>query len=132
MVRCQEKEAMRWTTDQLAEWERSRKPVTAPSVETDAVNSEGVLHDEIAAYCKARNLVVVHSRMDRPSTTAPGIPDFVIALPGGFTAWVECKTRSGKLTKEQFTIHFLLAKAGHLVGVVRSMDEFINLINNAK
>ena len=121
---------MRWTAEQLRDWECRRTTQSLPVGE--AVGDEGRLHDEITAYCKARNLVFVHSRMDRPSTIAPGLPDFVIAMPGGCTAWVECKTRSGKLTKEQFTVHYLLATARHLVGVVRSYDEFLRFIELAK
>ena len=62
---------------------------------TPATN-EGQLHDEILAWCRAKGFPVVHSRMDRPSTSGIGTPDFVVALPKGQTVWVEAKTAKGK------------------------------------
>lgn len=87
------------------------------------------LHDAIAAFCKARGWFFVHSRMDQKTTTATGIPDFAIAADTGKTIWVEAKTRGGKLTPQQLITLAHLKKLGHVVGVVRSMEEFAALLN---
>ena len=95
---------------------------------TPATN-EGQLHDEILAWCRAKGFPVVHSRMDRPSTSGIGTPDFVVALPKGQTVWVEAKTAKGKLRPEQAAWIAALRHHGHQAHVVRSFAEFIALTN---
>ena len=92
------------------------------------VAKESDLHDDIIEYCKARGYFYEHNRMDQPTSGALGETDFTIALPGGRTAWVECKAKSKKATKEQNEIIAHLQKLGHTAGVVYSMKEFEELI----
>jgi hypothetical protein len=86
------------------------------------------LHDQILDACTQRRWYVVHSRMDRPTTTALGVPDFVIAMDGGRVLWVECKTRTGKLTSEQEAVKARLERLGHAYVVVRSLREFMEAV----
>jgi hypothetical protein len=65
--------------------------------------------------------------MDVPQTAGIGTPDFVVALPGGRTVWVECKTAKGKLTQPQAAWIAALNKVGHRAVVVRSMAEFLKV-----
>ena len=92
--------------------------------------SEADLHDQILSECRRRAWPVVHSRMDRPTTSAVGTPDFVIALPKGRTLWIEAKTAHGKLTMEQRTWLFWLQKLGHRAFVVRSFQDFLSVLNS--
>lgn len=96
----------------------------------EGVEREADLHEQITRECRHRGWVIVHSRMDRRTTTAVGVTDFVIAADGGRTFWIEAKTRTGKLTREQqATIHWLQS-LGHAASVVRSLEEFLNAVNN--
>ncbi len=72
----------------------------------------------------------IHSRMDAATTTAKGVPDFVIFADGGRVFAVECKTRKGKLTPEQIGWRVLLERNGHKFAVVRSFTEFQDVVEN--
>lgn len=96
---------------------------TAPPVER-----EETLHDEIEAHCRERGWVCVHSRMDRPTTTAKGVCDFIIAAPFGLVWWIECKSRTGKRTPAQIGFAMQLEKLGHRCYEIRSMAEFLEIL----
>lgn len=93
-----------------------------------AVARESDLHDAILAYCRSRGWPVVHSRMDVPQTAGVGTPDFVVALPGGRTVWVEAKAAGGKLRPEQAAWLAALQAKGHTAAVVRSLPDFLDAI----
>lgn len=94
----------------------------------DPVLVESKLHEDIIAHCKDNGWKHIHSRMDRRSTVGNGVCDFIIAADGGRVFWIECKSRSGKLTMEQNVFIVWLAKLGHKVSVVTSMGEFMEAI----
>lgn len=87
------------------------------------------LHDKIAAECRRRGWAYVHSRMDAPTTTAKGVCDFVIAASRGRTLWIECKSRTGKQTPAQLGFALQCERQGHAVHVVRSFQEFLNVVD---
>lgn len=92
----------------------------------DGLESE--LHEKVAAECTRLGWYFVHSRMDRKTTNALGVPDFLI-WPYGYQAFaVECKSGTKKLTKEQMGVraYFLKLKQPHFV--VRSEAEFLSYI----
>ena len=94
------------------------------------VASEASLHDQIAAELKRRQWYFVHSRTDRATTQAKGVPDFIIARPDGVTLWLEIKLPKGKLTPEQAgTIHWL-RRLGHRAEVIYSFEEFLSHAND--
>lgn len=97
--------------------------------EVQSRSSERALHDEIEAECKRRGWYYVHSRMDRATTTAKGVPDFIIAARNGRTFWIEAKGRLTKLTAEQAGAIQWLSNFGHRTAVVRSIGEFISIID---
>ena len=90
--------------------------------------SESDLHDQILAYCRQHHCYVVHSRMDRATTNAVGVPDFIIALPEGRTIWIEAKSKKGKLTPAQNGVRIALSSLGHTWTCVRSFQEFLEAI----
>src|SRR5207245_2822223 len=47
------------------------------------VESEKQLHSDILLECRSRGWIAIHSRLDRPSTTAIGSPVFVICADRG-------------------------------------------------
>ena len=86
---------------------------------------EKKIHDQILAECALRGWLVIHSRMDMPSSVAIGCPDFVILTEGGRTLLVEAKSRTGKLRPEQRAWLAWAQKLGHPAAVVRSVQEFL-------
>jgi hypothetical protein len=62
------------------------------------------------------------SRMDKPSTMPVGWPDFTFCYRGRFTAW-ECKTASGKTSKEQNAFRESITRNGGTWRVIRSVAE---------
>ena len=72
--------------------------------------------------------MTVHSRMDRATTTACGVCDFIIFAGGGLVIKIECKSRAGKLTMPQQGFIAAMKKNGHEVHVVRSFSEFLQIV----
>lgn len=93
-----------------------------------ACSSESELHDQISSECKRRGWYVVHSRLDRPTTTDIGCPDFIIAAQDGRTFWIECKTAKGKTKPAQAAVGLMLAHLGHRYALVRSFEEFLEKV----
>lgn len=58
-----------------------------------------------------------------------GVPDFVF-LHAGQCHFIELKTDSGLISGKQKEIHFIFAKQGFKVNVIRSFDEFTKLIHD--
>lgn len=114
-----------WYQSQLAR----RTP--QPTAET-GVDHESELHDDIVAECRRRKWGFIHSRMDLPSTTGVGTPDFCILRDGGRVLLVECKTRTGKLSPAQLAFKCQAECNGHAVHVVRSLQEFLSLLETDK
>lgn len=96
---------------------------------------ESKLHDQIIAECQRRRWYFVHSRTDRKTTQAKGVPDFIIAAParckawGEITYWVECKRKGSKLSPEQTVTKHVLTALGHRYACVYSYEEFLAVIN---
>ena len=93
----------------------------------NSVEKELQLHDSILRECDRRGWLVVHARMDEPTTVARGVPDFII-FADGLVLLIECKTKIGKLTCDQLAWHAWAKKMGQTVHVVRSIDEFLSLL----
>ncbi len=99
------------------------------SIETGTLaDNEGDLQDEIIAYCRSKGWWVSYSRMDMKTTRPKGDPDLVIAADGGRAFWIETKSRGGKLTPEQLGVKLLMERNHQRYFVVRSMTEFLEII----
>ena len=98
-----------------------------PSVD-EAPMSERRLHELIEAHCRAQGWLAIHSRMDWETTLAKGVPDFVIYADRGRVITIECKSRIGKLRPEQAAWHRMAELNGHKVHVVRSFQEFLEVV----
>lgn len=90
---------------------------------------ESVLHKQILDECKRRGWIVFHGSMAHSTFRTPGEPDFVILAEGGKTILVEAKNRCGKMTPDQLAIQTWACKLGHFVHVVRSFEEFLDLVS---
>ena len=110
---------------------RIHKPTVQENLTVEGVDREGDLHDAIEGWLKSHGWYYVHSRMDRPTTTALGVPDFIAAAPCGLTFWIEAKRKGKKPTPEQLGVGMILEKLGHRYGLVHSMDEFLAVVDPA-
>ena len=94
------------------------------------VDRESELHDAITQYCREHGWSYIHSRMDRRTTTAAGVCDFVIFADMGRTFCVECKRKGGKLSPQQQAFAAHLSRLGHKSHTVYSMAEFLEAVKH--
>ena len=91
---------------------------------------EASLHEAIFDECRRRGWIALHGSMAERTCRTLGEPDFVILASGGRVIFVECKSRTGKLSPAQVALKFQAEKLGHTVHVVRSFKEFLELITD--
>jgi hypothetical protein len=96
-----------------------------------ATQDEADLHSCVVAECQRRGWIAFHGSMAHRTYRTPGEPDFVILADGGSTILVECKTRVGKLSTDQLGIQAWAKKLDHTIHVVRSMEDFLKVIQPA-
>ena len=99
-----------------------------PSAGVSGVSRESELHEEIFDECRARGWIAMHGSMAERTCRTLGEPDFTILADAGRVLFVECKTRTGKLSPAQAALKFHAEKLGHTIHVVRSMEEFLKLL----
>jgi hypothetical protein len=106
-----------------------KQPPPAPS--QDAVPVEIPLHKDIIKFCDSQRprWKYIHARTDRESTIAEGAQDFTIFMPGARVLCVECKSKTGKLDPAQVVWAHEMRTNGFTVEVVRSMADFMAVIN---
>lgn len=90
---------------------------------------ESILHDKIISWCRSQHPMVpyIHARMDQKSTVGEGVPDFAVCYAGK-TILVECKARDGKLSEAQRDWVHLASLQGVIVHIVRSFEEFLEVV----
>jgi hypothetical protein len=93
---------------------------------------EASLHEEIFDECRRRGWIALHGSMAERTHRTLGEPDFTILADRGRVLFVECKSRSGKLSPAQAALKHLAEKLGHTVHVVRSLAEFLALTTDHK
>ena len=93
----------------------------------DAVDREGELQEAVFDECRRRGWIALHGSMAERTCRTLGEPDFVILAGGGRVLFVECKSRTGKLSPAQFALKHHAETLGHTVHVVRSFNEFLEL-----
>jgi Holliday junction resolvase-like predicted endonuclease len=89
------------------------------------VSREASLHEEIFDECRRRGWIALHGSMAERTCRTLGEPDFVILADGGRVLFVECKSRTGKLSPAQAALKHHAEKLGHAVHVVRSLEDFL-------
>ena len=120
----------RMTPLELAAWEArmSKRDPAQPDPDAAAPGTEDKLQNAIAAECDKRKWAYVWSRRDRPTTQRKGVPDFIIFASRGRVLQVECKTKTGKLSRDQQGWIMQVEKDGHVVHVVRSLRAFWEVV----
>lgn len=72
----------------------------------------------------------ITARKMKAEGVRPGMPDLCLPMPNGEAhgLYIEVKTKTGTIQKNQKQMHELLRAQGYRVEVVRSVPEFIALI----
>lgn len=87
---------------------------------------EKSIHGQILNECARRQWYAVHSRMDQPSTTGVGTPDFIVFTPGRVII-IEVKRPGSKLRPSQQAAQVWLKKLGYPFYTVHNLQEFLAL-----
>lgn len=97
-----------------------------PPPPTNAVALEIPLHHKIMKWCDEQwpRVKYIRARSDMESTIAEGCQDFTVFMPGGRTVCIECKAKDGKMKDAQLSWKAEMEKLGHVIHIVRSMEEF--------
>ena len=90
--------------------------------------SESDLHDQISAECKRRGWIAFHGAMSERTARTLGEPDYIVLADHGRVFFIEAKTAKAKLRPEQLAIKCWAEKLGHTVHVVRSFEEFLQIV----
>ncbi len=92
-----------------------------------AAREEKELHKLISLELTRFNIVFAHSRMDKRTTNAKGLPDFLFVYHGIPYA-IEAKAPKGVLTPEQVRTIVRMEENGWSCHVVRSFEEFKTIL----
>lgn len=87
-----------------------------------SIKLERELHKLISNELLRRGIFAVHSRTDKRTTNAVGVPDFIFAI-GGRPIAVEVKMPKGVLSGEQLAVMNQMKATGWNYFVVRSFDD---------
>lgn len=92
-----------------------------------AVVKERDLHEDIIDFCADHGWQYLHGSMATRTHRTEGEPDFIILASNGRVFFIECKSRTGKLSTKQRDFAHHAEKNGHHVWTIRSMSEFREL-----
>jgi VRR-NUC domain-containing protein len=101
----------------------------------ETIGSEALEQGKFAKYLKeqwqAGRLEYFWQRLDKRATGKPGTPDFIVALPGGKTHWIEFKSAEGTLSPVQSATLKNLVILGHSTFIAHSGAQAIALVARA-
>jgi hypothetical protein len=118
-----------WTKQELRNHQAKMHgtPYKRYESEQGPITDESALHYRIIDYCKSKGWQYLHGSMAERTHRTLGEPDFIILAHGSQLRMVECKSKTGKLSLDQQAFIAHAKKNGHVVHVVRSMEEFEGL-----
>lgn len=120
-----------FTAEWFNEYQARQQAKQHPLVVTKegAVEDESELQYDIREECQKRGWICFSGSMAHKTRRKIGEPDAIVATDDGRTLYVECKSRTGKLTvAQQATLHWLL-KNKQIAFVVTSIEEFRRLVD---
>lgn len=102
--------------------------VLSPLLKASACNDESELHDKIIHHCRTHAWLYFHGSMASRSRRTLGEPDFILLLPGGRVEFLEIKSKTGKLSREQTAVIAMAARLGTTIRVVYSFEQFLDIV----
>lgn len=120
----------RFTQAEINAYEARRRAAIAPGARPEIPPpNEKTLHSQIDSECRRRGWIAFHGDMTRRTGRTMGEPDFIILSDGGRVWFVEAKTARGHLSAAQLSLRLRAEVLGHAIHVVRSIGEFLALID---
>lgn len=114
--------------EMLLRLEANKRRNGIPPAPEDAASREiEELHEPILQWCKDHQASFIRARPDKASTIGVGAPDFSI-FHKGRVFLIECKTKTGKVTPQQLGWHLLAEQNQFKVHIVRSLNEFLEIV----
>ena len=104
-----------------------KKHVVQPSI-YDEVDDESELHCQVIDYCKSKGWVIFHGSMAHKTKRTPGEPDATILADNGRVFFIEMKRKNGKESPAQIGIRLQAEKLGTTIHVVKSIEQFIDIV----
>jgi hypothetical protein len=95
----------------------------------DAPKNERDLHSQIFDECRRRGWIALHGSMSERTHRTLGEWDFTIISDNSRVFFIELKSASGKLKREQEALIAWAKKLGHTVHIVRSFQQFIQIVS---
>lgn len=117
-----------WTQSQVDAYNARMHGTARQPVPVDAVEDESELHNNIIEHCKSKGWQYLHGSMAHRTFRTVGECDFVLMASEGRTFYVEVKTKTGKLSVDQQGFIAQARKNGHAVHVVRSFQDFLEVV----
>lgn len=71
----------------------------------------------------------IKGAMNKAMGVIAGVADMCYLKPEGKTCWIEWKTETGRQSPQQVSFEKLCRSLGHEYHIVRSEEEFLNIIN---
>jgi hypothetical protein len=90
-----------------------------------------MLHVPIIRDLRARGWVYDYNDPTRPTGATRGAPDFKVWAEKGRFFVVECKTKTGKLSKDQIKFKDAIQALGHRYYLARSMSDWRKIVGFA-
>jgi VRR-NUC domain len=124
-VRYTEAEAFAIEMNQRRKIGQKALPNSEPGVER-----ESKLHQDIIEWCNSQwpRWKYVHARMDKKSGLDKGVADFVLFGPKKQCFVIECKKSDGKISPDQRGWIAEMAMIQWPVLIVRSYEEFLEIV----
>jgi len=94
-----------------------------------AVECESDLHDQIIDECDRRGWQYLHGAMSKRTHRTLGEPDFTVLASNGRVIFLECKSKTGKLSPDQAAFKAQASHNGHFVWMVRSISDVIPIFD---
>ena len=105
--------------------EANKKFVPAAPAPSD--DPESSLHDYILEHAHSQGWLAIHSRMDKPTTTALGVSDFILVTTQTIM-FIEAKRKGGKVTPKQQGFLTAIRSLGWPSAVVYSQEEYLAFV----
>lgn len=127
---------MRWTEEQLQEYEQKKQSWLGVCGEDTITNSpseadpgpESNLQSKIMAWAKERGYPCFHDWSIKKNES--GWPDIFLYLPGGRHVLIELKSKRGKLRPEQKQLRLKFVYLKHEYYKVKSWKHFLAIVNS--
>lgn len=95
---------------------------------SEGCDDESKLHEQVRREVQTRGWIMFHGSMAHRAMRTLGEPDATVLADAGRVFFVELKTKTGKLSREQLGLKLWAENLGHKIHTVRSLNEFLLVI----